>query len=173
MRHALIACLAALLGALSVVGPARSEQAAMPPEVALKRVNLLVRDIERSLAIYRDILGFRIFQCSDSSPQSYSYPVFRIPAAAKLHFCTLDSTTEVRALALTQVTGVELPPHPPLHLSAPVIRVERFDDVHAKLKAAGLDVVEPRRSKTAEGRDFSELAFTDPDGHLVVLYQLD
>jgi len=124
MRHALIACLAALLGALSVVGPARSEQAAMPPEVALKRVNLLVRDIER-------------------------------------------------ALALTQVTGVELPPHPPLHLSAPVIRVERFDDVHAKLKAAGLDVVEPRRSKTAEGRDFSGLAFTDPDGHLVVLCQLD
>jgi catechol 2,3-dioxygenase-like lactoylglutathione lyase family enzyme len=137
MRHALIACLAALLGALSVVGPARSEPAALPPEVALKRVNLLVRDIERSLAIYRDILGFRIFQCSDSSPQSYSYPVFRIPAAAKLHFCTLDSTTEVRALALTQVTGVELPPHPPLHLSAPVIRVERFDEVHAKAGRSG------------------------------------
>jgi hypothetical protein len=24
-----------------------------------------------------------------------------------------------------------------------------------------------------EGRDFSELGFTDPDGHVVVLYQLD
>jgi len=34
-------------------------------------------------------------------------------------------------------------------------------------------VVEPRRSKTSEGRDFRELAFTDPDGHLIVLYQLD
>jgi len=79
----------------------------------------------------------------------------------------------VRALALTQVTGVELPPHPALQLSAPVIRIERFDEVHAKLKAAGLEVVEPRRSKTSEGRDFRELAFTDPDGHLVVLYQLD
>jgi catechol 2,3-dioxygenase-like lactoylglutathione lyase family enzyme len=164
---------AVLLGALLIAGPVRSEQAAASPEVALKRVNLLVRDMQRSLAIYRDILGFRIFQCSDASPQSYSYPVFRIPPQAKLHFCTLDSTTEVRALALTQVTGVELPPHPALHLSAPVIRVDRFDEVHAKLKAAGLEVVEPRRSKTSEGQDFRELAFTDPDGHVVVLYQLD
>jgi catechol 2,3-dioxygenase-like lactoylglutathione lyase family enzyme len=164
---------AVLLGSLLVAGPVRSEQAADSPEVALKRVNLLVRDMQRSLAIYRDILGFRIFQCSDSSPQSYSYPVFHIPPQAKLYFCTLDSTTEVRALALTQVTGVELPPHPALHLSAPVIRVDRFDEVHAKLKAAGLEVVEPRRSKTSEGQDFRELAFTDPDGHVVVLYQLD
>jgi len=74
MRHAQTACLAVLLGALSVAGPARSELAVMPPDVALKRVNLLVRDIERSLAIYRDILGFRIFQCSDAGPQSYSCP---------------------------------------------------------------------------------------------------
>jgi len=163
----------ALLGSLLPVGPVRGETAPAPPEVALKRVNLLVRDMQRSLAIYRDILGFRVFQCSDSSPQSFSYPVFRIPAQAKLHFCTLDSSTEVRALALTQVTGVELPAHPPLHLSAPVIRIQKFDEVLAKLKAAGLDVVEPRRSKTAEGHEFTELAFTDPDGHLVVLYQLD
>ena len=129
--------------------------------------------MQRSLAVYRDILGFRIFQCSESSPQSYSYTVFRLPAQAKLHFCTLDSSTEVRALALTEVTGIELPPQPSINLSTPVIRVERFDDVHAKLKAAGLNVVEPRRSRTSEGRDFRELAFTDPDGHLVVLYQLD
>lgn len=115
---------AALLGAIPVAMPAHGERAAAPPEVALKRVNLLVRDMERSLAIYRDILGFRLFHCSDSGPQSVSYPVFRSPA-------------------------------------------------QAQLEAAGLDVIEPRRSRTAEGRDFSELAFADPDGHLVVLYQLD
>ena len=171
MNHPALAV--ALLGLLLAAGPVRSETVPVSPEVALKRVNLLVRDMQRSLAIYRDVLGFRVFQCADSSPQSFSYPVFRIPPQAKLHFCTLDSSTEVRALALTQVTGIELPAHPPLHLSAPVIRIQKFDEVIAKLKAAGLDVVEPRRSKTAEGHEFTELAFTDPDGHLVVLYQLD
>lgn len=166
-------CFAALCTALLLAGTARAADADPPVEVALKRVNLLVRDMERSLALYRDILGFRVFQCSDSGAQSYSYPVFRLPPQARLRFCTLDSSTETRALALTQVTGVELPPTSALPLSASVIRVADFDAVQAKLRAAGLDVVDPRRSKTAEGRDFRELAFTDPDGHLVVLYQLD
>lgn len=169
-RHALFV---ALCGSLLVAGPARSEETVAAPEIALKRVNLLVRDMQRSLAVYRDILGFRVFQCSDSTPQSFSYPVFRLPPQAKLHFCTLDSSTEVRALALTEVTGVELPPQPAIRLSAPVIRVGHLDEVRTRLEAAGLDVVEPRRSKTAEGREFVELAFIDPDGHLVVLYQLD
>jgi len=153
--------------------PVRAADEGAVREVALKRVNLLVRDLDRSLAVYREILGFRNAQVSQSSPQSYSYPVFRLPAQAKLRFCTLDSATEVRALALTEVTGVELPAPGPVVTSTAVIRVEDFDEVHARLKAAGLDVVEPRRSKTVEGRDFRELAFTDPDGHLVVLYELD
>jgi len=153
--------------------PVRAADEAAVREVALKRVNLLVRDLDRSLAVYREILGFRNAQVSQSSPQSYSYPVFRLPAQAKLRFCTLDSATEVRALALTEVTGVELPAPGPVVTSTAVIRVEDFDEVHARLKAAGLDVVAPRRSKTAEGHEFNELAFTDPDGHLVVLYELD
>jgi catechol 2,3-dioxygenase-like lactoylglutathione lyase family enzyme len=165
-------CAAMLSGLLLAGGAARSEPAAAP-EVALKRVNLLVRDLDRSLAVYRDILGFRVFAISESGPQSYSYPVFRLPPQAKLRFCTLDSSTEVRAFALTEVTGVELPAPPAVHLSAPVIRIERFDEVRAKLEAAGLAVVEPRSSKTAEGQTFREMAFTDPDGHLVVLYELD
>jgi catechol 2,3-dioxygenase-like lactoylglutathione lyase family enzyme len=173
LRPALVALIATLL----LCGPSRAAEPAAPPaappEVALKRVNLLVRDLDRSLAVYRDILGFRVFAVSESGPESYSYPVFRLPPQAKLRFCTLDSSTETRAFALTEVTGVELPAPPAIHLSAPVIRVGRLDEVRARLEAAGLAVVEPRRSKTAEGRDFRELAFTDPDGHLVVLYQLD
>jgi catechol 2,3-dioxygenase-like lactoylglutathione lyase family enzyme len=168
-RVTIAAMLVALLLAAGVVQAGSADA----PEVALKRVNLLVRDLDRSLAIYRDILGFRVFAISESSPQSYSYPVFRLPPQAKLRFCTLDSSTEVRAFALTEVTGVELPAPPAVHLSAPVIRIERFDEVRAKLEAAGLAVVEPRSSKTAEGQTFREMAFTDPDGHLVVLYQLD
>jgi len=165
-------CTVMLACLLLAGGPAHGAPAAAS-EVALKRVNLLVRDLDRSLTVYRDILGFRVFAITESGPQSYSYPVFKLPPQAKLRFCTLDSSTEVRAFALTEVTGVELPAPPAVHLSAPVIRIERFDEVRAKLEAAGLAVVEPRSSRTAEGQTFREMAFTDPDGHLVVLYQLD
>ena len=80
---------------------------------------------------------------------------------------------ETRALALTEVKGVELRAPPSFGTSSPVIRIAHFNEVLVRLRAAGLRVVEPRRSKPPEGCDFSELGFTDPDGHVVVLYQLD
>ena len=142
----LIAWLA--LGFVLATPQLRPASAADTQEVALKRVNLLVSDLDRSLAIYRDILGFRVFEISESSPQSYSYSVFGIPATAKLRFATLDSSTETRALALTEVEGVDFPVPPSFGTSAPVIRITHFDEVLARLRAAGLRVVEPRRSKT-------------------------
>jgi len=162
-----------LLLCLLAAGTARAVDASGPQEVALKRVNLLVRDLDRSLAIYADILGFRVSGISDSTPQSYSYTVFELPAGARLRFATLDSSTEARALALTEVKGAALPEARTVPFAAAVIRVTGLDSQLARLKAAGLRVVEPRRSQTPEGRTFTEAAFTDPDGHVVVLYQLD
>ena len=162
-----------LLLCLLAAGTVRAADADGPPEVALKRVNLLVRDLDRSLSIYADILGFRVSGVSESTPQSYSYVVFGLPAEARLRFATLDSSTEARALALTEVKGTALPEARTLPFAAAVIRVTELDSQLARLKAAGLRVVEPRRSTTPEGRTFTEAAFTDPDGHIVVLYELD
>lgn len=41
-------------------------------QLHLKRVNLVVADLERALKVYRDILGFKVFEVSNSSPTSYS-----------------------------------------------------------------------------------------------------
>jgi catechol 2,3-dioxygenase-like lactoylglutathione lyase family enzyme len=162
-----------LLLCLLAAGTARAVDADGPQEVALKRVNLLVRDLDRSLAIYADILGFQVSGVTESTPQSYSYAVYELPAEARLRFATLDSSTEARALALTEVKGAALPEARNAPFAAAVIRVTGLDSRLAQLKAAGLRVVEPRRSQTPEGRTFTEAAFTDPDGHVVVLYELD
>lgn len=157
-----------LLVALTTALPSHSAD----DQLHLKRVNLVVSDLERALTVYRDILGFNLFQVSESSPTSYSYPVFNFPKRAKLRFATLDSASEPRALALTEVTGVRLPRRPAMHLSCPVIRIGNFDAVYASLKSAGLKVIEPQESTTPEGARFRELAFVDHDGNLVVLYEL-
>ncbi len=170
---------APLLLSLLLAGPhaavAAEPATAAPADAALelKRVNLVVANLDRALTIYRDILGFRVFEIHESSPQSYSYPVFRFPREAKLRFASLDSASQQRALALTEVRGVPLPARPDPHLSTPVIRVGRLDAVLAALRARGVAVVEPRSSSTPEGASFREMAFTDFDGNLVVLYQLD
>lgn len=140
-------------------------------EVLFKRSTLLVSNLEQSLKVYRDILGFSVFKIEASSSDSYSYPVFKIPKEATIKFATLNSPTQVRTMALTEVTGVELPkPQPPL-MSAAVINVDDLDKVMAQIKALGLEMTDP---KIDEGNDFTfkEQAFVDFDGHLIVLYQI-
>ena len=64
-----------------------------------KRITLVVADIERSLTVYRDILGFTINYIQPSDKDSFSYPVFNIPKEADLNFATLDSPTQERTFA--------------------------------------------------------------------------
>jgi|GEM_PF-191340 len=139
--------------------------------VLFKRATILVADIERSLQVYRDILGFEVFQISESSEDSYSYPVFKIPKEAKIRFATLSSPTQVRTLALTEVKGIELPkPTTPL-MTACVIKVNDLEEVMEKIEALGLEITETE----VDGNDeftFKEQAFIDFDGHLMVLYQI-
>lgn len=138
----------------------------------LKRVNFLVADLERSLALYRDVLGFELFAITESRPTSYSYPVFRLPPEAKLRFATLNSATEVRAFAITEVRGIELPRPAGPFTAAPVLRVVDLAGKVARLRDLGAEVVDPVESVTSDGDRFVEAAFVDPDGHLVVIYEL-
>lgn len=138
-----------------------------------KRVNLVVADMERALTIYRDILGYSVDGISTSSPQSYSYPVFKIPPEATIRFATLSAgPDQIRAMALTEVTGVDLPrPAAAPHMTASVIRVGDIEAAFRKIVALGLETVAPR---FIEGDEFSfwERSFVDYDGHLVVLYEI-
>lgn len=140
-----------------------------------KRVNLVVSDLDRALTIYRDVLGFDVDNVSESSEDSYSYPVFRIPRDAQLRFATLSAGTEqVRTLALTEVRGAELPEPPDAGTpfrTASVIRVDDIEATFEKIEDLGLDTTE---AKYAGGTDFFfwERAFVDYDGHLIVLYQI-
>ncbi len=143
--------------------------------VTLKRANLVVRDMERSLRIYRDILGLTIDYIKDSESTSYSYPVFRFPAHAKLRFATLSAGAEqVRCLALTEVTGVTLPEMPSMSLSAVVMQAGNLDRILAQLRTEpGVRIIPEQELVTNSGAKGREVAFIDPDGHLVVLFRMN
>ncbi len=158
-----------LLVALAAPGAAQTPAAGA---VQIKRPNLVVTDLDRSLRVYRDILGFTVFQISDSGPDSYSYPVFQFPKGAKLRMATLSTAAAVRMLALTELKGAPLPPKPVPHRDAIVVEVKGLEQIIERVKAEGLHVVPPKASKTPEGQTFTEQAFEDYDGHLVVLYEL-
>ncbi len=136
-----------------------------------KRITLVVADIDKSLEVYRDILGFTLNYRKPSDDDSYSYPVFRIPREAKISFATLDGPEQNRTIGLTEVKGVPLPPSKGIRMTASVIKVSDLTGVISKIKALGLETTEPE----TDGNDeftFNEQAFIDHDGHLIVLYEI-
>ena len=137
-----------------------------------KRVNLLVADLERSLTIYRDILGFSPGNISDSALGSFSYPVFNIPKEARMRYTYLGEPGENRVFGLTEVRHVDLPkPADRPHMSASVIGVTGLEAKIDKIEALGLKT---SPSKIAGGSEFRfmEQSFVDYDGHLIVLYEI-
>lgn len=136
-----------------------------------KRVTLVVADIDKSLEVYRDILGFTLNSRKASDDDSYSYPVFNIPREAKVAFATLDSPEQERTIGLTEIKGVPLPKNEGIHMTASVIKVADLDTVMDQIAALGLNTVD----QTTDSNDnftFKEAAFWDFDGHLVVLYEI-
>ena len=167
----------ALAGLLAAPVSVRAQGAtaaapALPGVVQIKRPNLVVSNMERALRVYRDILGFKVFAIDASSPESYSYPVFKFPKQAKLRMATLNTEGGVRVLALTEMTGAPLPPATVPHRDAIVIEVRGIETIIERVRAEGLVVVPSKPSKTPEGKLFLEQAFEDHDGHLIVLYEM-
>lgn len=172
-KLALPAALVLSLGACAMISattPASNAPVIEYPHV--KRPNLVVSDIERSLTIYRDILGLDASDISTSSATSYSYPVFKIPEGAQIRGATLHEPGEQRVLALTELATLNLPrPSAAPHMSAVVIGVTGLEGKFEQIEALGLTTTEP---KIAGGVDFDfvEQAFVDFDGHLIVLYEV-
>ena len=138
----------------------------------LKRNTILVADIDRSLTIYRDILGFTVENIKDSDDDSYSYPVFKIPNEAKIRFCTLNSPDQIRTMALTEVKGIDLPRPVIPHMNSNVIRVKNLPGVMEKVKELGLEHTKLKKDTNHTGLSFYEQSFVDYDGHLVVIYEI-
>ena len=162
-----------ILGSL-LLSACAATQVPSPADVRphYKRPNLLVADMERSLSLYVDVLGFEAAPVSESSADSFSYPVFKIPREGRMRYTYLGEPGEARVFGLTEVRGVEMEavsdaPHRTGH----VIGVDDLRGKLARVSAMGLEATEVKEAGGTEFR-FLEVAFTDFDGHLIVLYEV-
>lgn len=142
--------------------------------VLFKRNTLLVADLERSLKVYKDILGYSFSgEISELDSDSYAYGMFKIPKEGKIRFIALNSPSQQRTLALTEVTGVEVSKsNNSMASSCMVMRVDDFEAVMQKIKALELETTELQVIES-EKSIVKEQAFYDFDGHLVDLYYIE
>jgi len=140
--------------------------------VRFQRGNHVVSDLDRALTFYCGILGMTLDFRKDSAPDSYSYPVFGIPREARLRFAVLNTPTQPRVMALTEVRGVPLPPQALPRRSAIVLHIPELERVAAAARRAGLEVFPEQRLVTNDGRVGREVGIVDFDGNLVVIYHI-
>ncbi|MFQ5635440.1 MAG: VOC family protein [Gammaproteobacteria bacterium] len=138
-----------------------------------QRANYVVSDLDRALVLYRDILGLTVEFIHDSEPDSYSYPVFEIDNSAELRFCVLNTATQPRVLALTEISGLALESPRMPRRSAIVLHVPDVDRVLAGCTDAGFHVYPEEQLLTHDGRTGREVGIVDDDGNLVVIYRIE
>ena len=136
-----------------------------------QRANFVVADIERSLTLYRDVLGFEVAFIKDSPDDSYSYPVFEISDSIPLRFAVLSTEDQPRVLALTEVPA-ELPDVPHPRRTAIVLEVGDVDAAVGAARAAGCHVYDEEELHTRDGRIGREVGLVDFDDNLVVIYNI-
>ena len=138
----------------------------------LKRINLIVSDLDRSLEIYRDVLGMEVFEIKNSKKGSYAYKVFNLPENAEMRFASLNVGSKTRGFSLTEIKNAELPSLDGIKMTTAVIQVEGLREIYNKIVKMNLYSTAIDQDLTPEGVTFAEFSFTDYDGHLVVLYEL-
>ncbi len=140
--------------------------------VRFKRAALIVADLDRALALYRDALGFTLESIKVSPDDSYSKEIFATGPDAKLRMAALDGPTgQERTLALIEVRPA--PPRPQTPSSATVIAVADLDRaISAAGALPGVTVFPERALHTHDGRTGREIGLIDADGHALVLFNV-
>jgi len=131
----------------------------------------VVSDLDRALVFYRDILGFQVEYIIEADEKFYGYPAFGIDPDRRVRFATLNTASQERVMALTEVSG-DLPEPPMPRCSAIVVEIPELDDVLEASREAGLTVLPEDRLVTTDGREGKEAAIIDADGNLVVIYNI-
>lgn len=144
----------------------------IPGGLRFKRAALIVGDLDRSLALYRDALGFTLQSIKQSPSDSYSYEIFSVPQSSRLRMAALDGPLgQERTLALIEVTPLARNDRAPR--AATVVEVADMDRaVAAANRVPGVIVLDERALHTHDGRQGREVGLIDPDGHALVLYNV-
>jgi catechol 2,3-dioxygenase-like lactoylglutathione lyase family enzyme len=138
-----------------------------------QRAALVVGDLDRALAVYRDLLGFSLEYVAGAEAESFACEVFGIPEQIEIRFAALSSKSQQRTLALIEAPGLEFDDRFGPR-AAVVLQVESVPATLAGAVRLGLKTCKAHTVLApAKGPPRTESAFYDHDGHPVVIYQLE
>jgi catechol 2,3-dioxygenase-like lactoylglutathione lyase family enzyme/uncharacterized protein (DUF1330 family) len=144
------------------------DDAADDPAPNMRRTTLVVANLDRALALYRDVFAFDASAPRLLASDASARMIFSIPDGEPVRFVSLDAGDAQR-----EILGlIEVPSYRPqrhgVRPAAVVIKVPvLLETILPRVTAAGATLMRP----TMAGAN-KEQALLDADGNLIVLYEL-
>ena len=147
----------------------------------VKRTTLIVRDANRSLAFYRDVLGLTVWYDDEIVLGGVTLPVGARGDRTRLVIMRADDPV-IGMIGLLQFTAPQLPAPESERTTLGigdvvfVMQTEDVEAVHARLKQWGARVQAPPHAFEVRGADgtllrMTTLSFWDPDGYFFEINQ--
>ena len=145
----------------------------------VKRPLLIVRDLERSVRFYADVIGLELYSVEpyyNRDPRSLGYEMFGIPDGARKRMAMFNTSDEVRGLTLQEVKDMDVVFTQRPRSFTVLFETDDLLGIRRRAKDAGFRVVEPSLDEipataTTPRLRFMELAIIDPDDHAVAFFQ--
>jgi catechol 2,3-dioxygenase-like lactoylglutathione lyase family enzyme len=160
------------------------EKPAQPVPTDIRRATIIVRDMETSLKLYRDVMGLKVNYDTVVTTSGVALPAGKPGAKARLVLLN-GNDPYIGWIGLMQWVDPKLPdpgPYPRRMGPGGVVIVTNTDDVPSKCAAAakvpGVTVTGPPREQVYPGRNGGPpirvigCNFFDPDGILIEMNQL-
>ena len=140
-----------------------------------KRAVFVVSDLDRSLALWRDVLKFEPNPVNDlTGEDSYVFDLMNVPDGSVVRTVSFDAGEhQVRTMLLLEVPDTAPLPADRVHRSTVVVNANgRFNEIIASVEALQLELKQPNTFVTADGDAAIEQGFVDWDGNLVLVYEI-
>jgi catechol 2,3-dioxygenase-like lactoylglutathione lyase family enzyme len=146
----------------------------------LKRMTIFCKSLERSLALYRDILGFAVAEQKTVTGAAMGGMLGLGPCTVRIAHLQSDRG-ENGLIGLYEISGTDVPDAPPsdrgrVHYgqTAMVLYTERLDEIYRAVSDAGhVFLCRPTPYQKTDDHPlmkagtYTEMVFYDPDGVLV------
>ena len=164
-----IASILFFLIAIGGIVPAIADESDPYRGADLRRWSAVVADLDETIYLYTEILGFELGDVSVDPNTSYVYEVFNISRDITTRHATFHAGDKKRVLSVVEVPGIELPQPPQSpRMSVTLLNANgRFDQILNLLIKKGYETMKPH----ALGERGIEVGFVDRDGHLYALYE--
>lgn len=134
-----------------------------------RRWSPVVSNLEDTIHLYTDILGFELGEVTEDPPESYVYKVFNVPPGIVTRHALFHDGDQKRVLSIVEIPGLAPQETDGVRRSLTLFNARgRFDAIVDRLTAEGYATLPPQ----ALGSSGIEMGFRDRDGHLYALYQI-